>query len=95
VVQRPAHGEVVQLVRGKGFQFVTCHPWTLSPAAGCRAVPRRRRSPPAPPALRSVSAAAFGSKPSVSMSVFVAVIAQGEVAGLCVRKLFRNVAFAE
>src|SRR5436190_21860809 len=31
VVQRPAHGEVVQLVRGKGVQFVTCHPWTLSP----------------------------------------------------------------
>jgi len=27
---------VVQLVRGKGFQFVTCHPWTLSPAPGPR-----------------------------------------------------------
>jgi hypothetical protein len=32
VVQRPAHGEVVQFVRGKGFQFVTCHAWTLSHA---------------------------------------------------------------
>src|SRR6185437_9924505 len=47
VVQRPAHGEVVQFVRGKGFQFVTCHPWTLSHAVDLAAPVRGRRPCPA------------------------------------------------
>src|SRR6516165_9339898 len=42
VVHRPAHGEVVQLARGKRVQFVTGHPWTLSPAPGPRAATRDR-----------------------------------------------------
>jgi len=36
VVQRPAHGEVVKFVRGKRFQFITGHSWTLSPVSGRR-----------------------------------------------------------
>src|SRR5262249_29155556 len=43
MVHRPAYGEVVQLARGKRVQFVTGHPWTLSPA------PAPRRPWPAPP----------------------------------------------
>jgi len=37
-------------VRGKGFQFVTCHAWTLPPATHrCSAVPATRAGVPTLP----------------------------------------------